>query len=240
MEGEGRALASDTLAGLQDIDPKLRGSIPGSWRLLRTWVHNEIPARAPPFPELILKAMAGFAIFHQQEDMALSLLLGFYGLLRTGELLGIQNKHVAMTSPSKVAVISLGLTKSGKRVGASESITIGVLEVLQLLWAWKCRTPASAFLCPSPCKWRSAFSHIVSQLQLSDWQFRPYSLRRGGATMWFQRHSSFDKLLVQGRWSAARTARIYLNDSLATLAEMKIPKKHLRPYLTVYRSKTRQ
>ena len=49
--GAGRALAADTLAGLQDIQPNLRGNLPGSWRLLKTWSINEIPARAPPCPE---------------------------------------------------------------------------------------------------------------------------------------------------------------------------------------------
>ena len=33
--GAGRALASDTVAGLQDFDPKVRHKLPGSWRLLK-------------------------------------------------------------------------------------------------------------------------------------------------------------------------------------------------------------
>ena len=49
--GLGRALASDTLAALQDTEPGLRGSIPGAWRLLKAWHTNEIPNRAPPLPE---------------------------------------------------------------------------------------------------------------------------------------------------------------------------------------------
>ena len=57
--GEGRARANDTVAGLQDKDPKLRGSFPGSWRLLKTWSVNELPNRAPPLPEVILQAMVG-------------------------------------------------------------------------------------------------------------------------------------------------------------------------------------
>lgn len=50
--GEGRALASDTLAALQDVSPRIKGSIPGSWRLLKVWHTNEIPNRAPPLPEM--------------------------------------------------------------------------------------------------------------------------------------------------------------------------------------------
>jgi hypothetical protein len=47
--GEGRGLASDTVASLQDFDPRLKGQLNLTWRLLKTWVINEIPNRAPPF-----------------------------------------------------------------------------------------------------------------------------------------------------------------------------------------------
>ena len=83
--GEGRGLASDTLAALQDTSPKLKGSIPGAWRLLKTWNINEIPCRAPPLPERVLLALVGYFLFHSNPRMALSLLLGFYSMLRTGE-----------------------------------------------------------------------------------------------------------------------------------------------------------
>ena len=67
-------------------------------------------------------------------------------------------------------------------------------------------------------------------------QFRPYSLRRGGATFWFGRHQSLDRLLIQGRWASQKTARIYLNEGLAMLASMHLPKSHpnLRPFLNIY------
>ena len=47
ITGKGRGLACDTLAGLQDRDPHIRGNLPGAWRLLKSWHVNEIPSRAP-------------------------------------------------------------------------------------------------------------------------------------------------------------------------------------------------
>ena len=44
--GEGRALASDTVAGLQDLEPHLKGNLPTVWRLLKVWTQNELPNRA--------------------------------------------------------------------------------------------------------------------------------------------------------------------------------------------------
>ena len=61
-EGEGRAAAGNFLAALQDSQPKLRGALPGSWRLMKTWSINEVPQRAPPLSEAILDAMMGWAI----------------------------------------------------------------------------------------------------------------------------------------------------------------------------------
>ena len=86
-EGFGRAQACDTLAGLQDRDPKLKGHLQLSWRLMRAWSTNEIPNRAPPLPQEAVMAMVGWAFFHGHFSFGVSLLVGFYAMLRTGELL---------------------------------------------------------------------------------------------------------------------------------------------------------
>ena len=123
--GLGRAQASDCVAGLQDHDPKIRGQLPGSWRLLKTWATNEIPNRAPPLPEHILHAMCGWACFNKHTTFAISLLVGFYGMLRTGELLGVKRKDLMADQGGRQVLLTLGLTKSGKRVGAAESVVLG-------------------------------------------------------------------------------------------------------------------
>ena len=61
--------------------------------------------------------------------MTLSLLLGFYSMLRTEELLAVVPNHLSIHDNQKSALLSLGLTKGGKRQGAAESVTISVIEV---------------------------------------------------------------------------------------------------------------
>lgn len=73
--GEGRSVASNVLAGLQDFDPKLKGTLPGSWRLMKTWTTKELPNRAPPLTEPILRAMVGWAYFSQHFNFGLSLMV---------------------------------------------------------------------------------------------------------------------------------------------------------------------
>ena len=233
--GAGRAQASDCLAGLQDFDPKIRGQIPGAWRLLKTWVANEIPNRAPPLPEHVLWGMCGWACFNHHYGFAVSLLAGFYGMLRTGELLGLRRKDFALDQNHRKILVSLGLTKSGKRVGAAESVVYGFDKVVRVLQRWMSLTKPTDTLTPSPAKWRSLFNSCLEGLDILSFGFRPYSLRRGGATFWFSKHHSLDKLLVDGRWQAAKTARIYINEGLSVLTQINLPRSdpRLRPYLSI-------
>ena len=76
-EGEGRGLAADTIAGLQDLDPKLKGHFQQTWRLMKTWNTQEIPNRAPPLPEQAILAMAGWGFFHGHFNFSVSILLCF-------------------------------------------------------------------------------------------------------------------------------------------------------------------
>ena len=236
--GQGRALGSDCVAGLQDMDPKLRGQLPGSWRLLKTWAINEIPNRAPPLPEHVLHAMCGWAVLKQHYGFAVSLLLGFYGMLRTGELLEVRRKDLMGDSSFRKIVLSLGLTKGGKRTGTAESIVLGHDVLTRPLGHWMKMTSGMQKLSYSPAKWRSLFQEALVSLKLQSFEFRPYSLRRGGATWWFGKHQSLDAILVQGRWQAAKTARLYINEGLAILAEPKLAPSdsRLKSFISLFRA----
>ena len=102
------------------------------------------------------------------------------------------------------------------------------------VYSWKRRAAANAYLTTRAHAWRRAFNQALKGLKLTELGLRPYSLRRGGATFFFQHHGSFDKLLLQGRWAAAKTARICLNEGLAQLSEMKVPNSRLRTYTSFY------
>ena len=234
--GAGRGQACDTLAGLQDLQPNLRSHLPGAWRLLKTWSINEIPARAPPLPEHIVQAMAGWSFFKGHNSFGVSLLIGFYTMLRTGELTGLYSGHMMSDNHTAQVLISLGLTKGGKRHGASESVVLGNEPIVHLVRAWKRLSKATTPLVPSVAKWRALFNECLEALGLHSFQFRPYSLRRGGATYWFTKHQSLDRILVQGRWHTQKSARLYLNEGLAVLATMNFPQTDpkIRPFLAVY------
>ena len=144
--------------------------------------------------------MVGYALFKQQFKFALSLLVGFYGVLRTGEILGIVGRSVAIDAPRGPAVVSLGFTKGGQRQGAAESVTLTVEQVLRWLFHWKQTAKAEESLCDKPAKWRKQFNDTLIAVGFQACDFRPYSLCRGGATYWFKKWGQSDRLLVYGRW----------------------------------------
>ena len=166
-----------------------------------------------------------------------SLLVGFYGMLRTGEILNIRTSHVQSSASGDKVYLSLGLTKGGKRAGASESVVLGYEQVVKPLLRWT-KAKGSCNLCGSPASWRARFAEGLKALGLESFGFRPYSLRRGGATYWFGRHQNLDRLLIQGRWLTQKSARIYINEGLAILASMKFEHLHakLRPFSLFYLS----
>ena len=91
------------------------------------------------------------------------------------------------------------------------------------LYQWKQLAKPCDFLTGASHTWRKTFSQVIDAVGLSQFDFRPYSLRRGGATNHFQIHGRFDALLVLGRWQAASTARVYVNEGLAVLSSITLP-----------------
>ena len=169
--GAGRALASDTIAAIQDAEPQVKGRLHGTWRLIKAWNSNELPNRAPPLPEEALEAMVGHAIFKKEYGFAVSLLLGYYGVLRTGELLNVNSRDISLPTPKGPAVISLGLTKGGKRAGAAESITLTLEQPLKWLWARLHSVPEHSQLCASPPEWRKMFNDTLQTLSFEGANF---------------------------------------------------------------------
>ena len=232
FSGEGRGLAADTLASLQDYDAKLRGHLPGAWRLVKTWVTHGLPNRAPPVPELVLQSRVGWSLYNGHFAFATSLLLCFYGILRTGELLDVNHNRKEISAKLRTAVVSLKLTKAGKRAGVQESVSVSHDTAFRYVQQWMQLSSSHQKLCPSPAQWRKLFKTCVENLKLESLELRPYSLRRGGATWWFCQHGNLDRVMILGRWQAQKTARMYLNESRAILAEMHLGplEKTLAPY----------
>ena len=63
---------------------------------------------------------------------------------------------------------------------------------------------------------------ILNLFSLPTSEFNSYSLRRGGATAYLFSTGSMEKTLVKGRWEAASTARIYIQDAAAHAGQLSL------------------
>ena len=65
------------------------------------------------------------------------------------------------------------------------------------------------------------FNNLLKGLELNtDTEssgYKPYSIRRGGATSHFIACGSLDRVVVRGRWAQTKTARIYINSGMMSM-----------------------
>ena len=219
--GESKGLAGDTLSGVQHF-LMVRRKFSGAWRLLTAWGKLEVPGRAPPMLPAVALGLAGLALLDGRLDYSAILLFGFHAMLRIGEAFAITRERVAFNC-SFIGVVDLGMTKGAKRKGAREfvectesfvgKILVGALRDLQ---------PGETLLRGSVAAFRQWFSHALVRAEVENHNLKPYSLRRGGATLCFQQSRSMSYVIERGRWSDAKTARIYVTEGLALLAQMKL------------------
>ena len=101
--------------------------------------------------------------------------------------------------------------------------------VVQLYKLARSRLPIGSSLdsyifLPSRGRFYELFDEAMVDLGLAEFHFRPYSIRRGGATAHYRFCGSMESTLNRGRWTGVRVARIYVNDGLAKEVELALPR----------------
>ena len=231
--GEPLLTIGDGLSALHFYQPWTRKRIPHSWKLFSVWRRIEIPSRAPPITWALVKSMAAYEWEQENYEMSATLLLSFHCLLRTGEFLKVCADDFSLGRSS--GVLALRNTKSGIRHNADEAISITdtlVLEIIRILVEIRRKHNLGSLplWSQSAVQFRRRFNVLCSLMDLEKHQFRPYSLRRGGATHYFQIHHSMEACLIRGRWESSRVARLYISDALSHLPAIKLS-LHTRLFL---------
>ena len=84
--------AADALSGFSRLLPHARNKLPISKAYFRNWretVVTVVRTRALPLSGLMIKGMAGIAYLARRPEIAAILLVGFRGLLRSGEIVNL-------------------------------------------------------------------------------------------------------------------------------------------------------
>ncbi|CAE7825917.1 unnamed protein product [Symbiodinium sp. CCMP2592] len=225
-DGERKGLASDGLAGLQYFLPQCQSRLKLAWKYVKVWQRLEPPERVLPLSPLLVLGMAGLAAALHQPEIVAGLLVCFDGILRSGELYQLRVGDVTFYATR--AALRLGLTKGGKRTGQEEMIVINSrIAVRWLRRACANKRDDQLVLHCGADFFRRCFKLLVSEFGLSDSNLNVYSLRRGGASWDFLAYQSMERTLLRGRWASTSSARVYVQDAVATVAHLK-----LRPWQT--------
>lgn len=225
-DGDTKTLASYALASIQYHRPALKGHLQQSWKLLSLWTRLEQPRRATPLDPSLLLAFAGVLHRWQWVDLAHLTIVGFCGMLRTGEMFQLRRQDVVLPRYShQAAVLFLHDTKTAQRnLLLQEKVLISEeMGIKSLKFLCRGKKPADQLVVETAPQFRSVWKEVVHHLKLERLNYLPYSLRRGAATSAYREGMGFDQLLAKGRWQHIATARLYLDQALQELAAITIP-----------------
>eukprot|EP00438_Fugacium_kawagutii_P017025 Skav211322 [mRNA] locus=scaffold3035:16954:19240:- [translate_table: standard] len=212
----------DSLCALQYYWPDSKPHLKSAWRLYKIWRRLEVPCRAPPLSALIVRAFVNFLVDHEEVAAAFLIALGFHAYLRTGELLSLRFRDLQLGTNRGVVTIRGG--KSGLRHNIDEAVALYdplVLQLGQLARLLPRHTNPNSIVWPFHAKkFRDTFAKCVSHFELQALEYKPYSLRRGGATHDYIAKGLLEPILLRGRWHSLAVARLYIEDGLAQLPQL--------------------
>ena len=210
---EPKSTSSTLLSALHDKYPQLKAQkmLAASWRAQSAWDPLEPGDHRLPWPEELVGASSSMAIFDRRPGYALGYMLCWHGLLRPGELCGLNAETLRLPSVRRSLHRKLGIAilqrpKTRNRLASTQHVVIDDPNPLDLLTLWKALHASKLF--PSYSEW-----YRWTRAQLTLLQLTAYSLgglRAGGATARWLAFFDLGVLRRRGRWTAERTLQSYV------------------------------
>ena len=152
------------------------------------------------------------------------LMIMFRCCLRIGEGANLRKQQISIDANGQRGVIILKETKASQRTCIVESVAIdspriaacaaelceGLMPGDRLLQGVSVKAPGQ----------RCSVALRVLGLDTGDWS--PCSLRRGGAAFDFRGRGEIGRALIRRRWASTRSARAYIQEAVAALAEINV------------------
>ena len=186
----------------------------------------------PPMPPFVCLGLVAFFASRGDWEGAF-LVAASFDSFRTSEILSLVIGDI-VTSEDQLGVIKLAHTKVGQRHAAFEASTILDPLVTKLWKIVRSRIPAGSssnlwIYYRNTAKFHKQFREGLEFLNVDEFGFRVYSLRRGGATAFYRATGNLPQTIERGRWGDVRTARIYINDGVAKIVDLAIPRAPSMP-----------
>ena len=150
-------------------------------------------------PPDVMWAMCEIFLTGQRADLALITALAFYGFLRTTEALCLRKGQLHFANTLERVVMHLWDTKTSARKGHLETVTVEEpLIVKRLAQYIRKLEPGDTVLSCPPRQYYYFFKCALARLKLEP-DYKPYSLRRGGASSHFRTYGNLNRTQSIGR-----------------------------------------
>ena len=215
------------LTALGDRFGWLRGVLSGPWKVLQAIEREEPSVPRSPLPVTWLEAMVVAAISMSWLNMATSLLVSFFALLRPAELYGLAREDVLTEQEHHMGPFLLVRVKQPKsrwRGAKQQYVRLDEPRVVVGLTKLLSRLPVQALIWPmSPSRFATRLKRLSQVVVGNSFGVLPSSLRTGGATWFFQASEEhLQRLLWRGRWRDARVLGSYIQEVTAAMLNARL------------------
>lgn len=221
---------------VQQEFPKLRAEIAPCWQLVTKWEIAQPLKHRQPLPENLFKAMFAIAMLWRWSRWAASLLLGYEGIARVGEILAATRGDLVLPSDAfddavSVAFLKIRKPKSRKRgIGRIQHIRVSTEPAVKFLERHFGHLDAGVKLFPrSAAAFRSRWDRILDVLKIP-WNCRPTpaGIRGGGAILAYKRNRPIQDILWAMRLTSINTLESYLQETAADSLLVRLPEDSKR------------
>jgi integrase len=223
VEGSGRQLAANTVAGIHLRIPRARNRLHRTYLSLKGWKRLVPPVPAPPFTWDTALAVAASLQHQGLPEMASGLLLSFDAYLRVSELCNLRKADVADFNDPRIGQnTSMYLRLREAKTGKNQWVSVKRVELVLLIRCLlKGKSAESRVFDFSPATFRRRLRKTCCALGLPN--YTPHSLRHGGATCDHLSGVALEDIMLRGRWASSSSARRYIQAGRALLLSTQVP-----------------
>lgn len=240
--------ARHAVLAIQWFWPMMLGQLQTPWKSLESWwlevpVKNRIPMPVDVL-ELLFVCALMLACAHasikrrQWAVLAIVLRIGFFGLLRPGELLClvVGDVYVCEVLGQYQLVVTIRNPKTRKWLGRRQHVLISdVCTCVWVKWLIQGRSSDEPLWPWGESVARSLFRTLCRSRGLTSSGLTLASLRAGGATHAYQVCQDVSRIQFMGRWASLRTVKIYIQEAMSTYVLSRINIDQFVPLLAASR-----
>lgn len=222
QHGRSRLVYAETINAVVDIERSWRRLLEAAWDVAWVWKGLADTGNNQAMPAEVVLAVMSLGIVWGWFDMAILLGLGFFGMLRPGELAGLLAGDLVFSDVAgrPALFVHIRLPKM-RRIGPRrEHVRIDDEPLIAAVRRFvQGRELNASLFAGSQLDFAAALRQLLTALGLPYGQgsgLTPASLRAGGATFWYHRFDSTEFVRFRGRWANTRMLEVYIQEVAAT------------------------